>query len=193
NIATSGQAWEHLRAFKRMWRDVVEDGISGVLRMEDQGSCPHDSPVTESWIHRGALLLRLLRLLAVLVRRFRRQRRKLQLAESENSWSFEEQRWHWYQMRQKVTSEAFDAWDEVSFFEDEDPLFQKQFAVAIAGAMSSSDWLATAKTPVILLEHGSVPKNVLTLWISRPARRKIQAIKWSADVETEKGRDGYWR
>ena len=59
--------------------DVVEDGISGVLRMEDQGSCPHDSPVTESWIHRGALLLRLLRLLAVLVRRFRRQRRKLQL------------------------------------------------------------------------------------------------------------------
>ena len=41
----------------------MEDGISGVLRMEDQGSCPHDSPVTESWIHRGALLLRLLRLL----------------------------------------------------------------------------------------------------------------------------------
>jgi len=60
-------------------QDNVEDGISGVLRMEDQGSCPHDSPVTESWIHRGALLLRLLRLLAVLVRRFRGQRRKLQL------------------------------------------------------------------------------------------------------------------
>eukprot|EP00435_Cladocopium_sp_Y103_P019383 s3772_g4.t1 len=47
-------------------------------------------------------------------------------AESENSWSFEEQRWHWYQMRQKascdiglgrrgeqkVTSDEFDAWSD---------------------------------------------------------------------------------
>ena len=90
---------------------------------------------------------------------------------------------------------------------------------AIAGAMSSSDWLATAKagnrlglrrsdrrnllwdpvsgtvrfsmcyclfhgglllpkTPVILLEHGSVPKNVLTLWISRPARTVVDK-RWS--------------
>lgn len=38
--------------------------------------------------------------------------------------------------------------------------------------------LLLPKTPVILLEHGSVPKNVLTLWISRAARTVVDK-RWS--------------